>query len=241
MEMDGDAEKGEKGESPETMREDVPDPAEVAPEEDGHPPHHHGRGGRRGFGRGNRGGWGGGCRGRRFGHHGPPPPGVPPFDFAGMIRGFSQHPFFQNLREQAENYRAAAAATQNNDEPSDESDAFVPPVDIFSTERAYVLHVALPGAKKEDIGVNWDADSSVLNIAGVVYRPGDEEFLKSLSSGERKIGMFERNVKLPPAGAEEKDEIDGFGITARMEDGILIITVPKVEKEWTEIRKVDIE
>jgi HSP20 family protein len=48
-------------------------------------------------------------------------------------------------------------------------------------------------------------------------------------------------VALPPEGVEERDEIDSFGITAKMEDGVLVITVPKVEREWTEIRKVDIE
>jgi HSP20 family protein len=157
------------------------------------------------------------------------------------MRGLGGHPFFQNLREQAENYRAAPGQDNNNSNNDHaDPDAFVPPVDVFNTERDFVLHVALPGAKKEHIGVNWDPDSSVLNIAGVVHRPGDEDFLRTLSAGERKVGVFERNVTLPPAGAE-KDEIDGDAITAKMEDGVLIITVPKVEKEWTEIRKVDIE
>jgi len=103
-----------------------------------------------------------------------------------------------------------------------------------------VLHIALPGAQKEDVGVNWDAEKSELNVAGVVYRHGDEEFLKTLSTGERKVGVFERNVKLPP-GAEEKEEVDGDAITAKLEDGVLVVTVPKVEKDWTEVKKVDIE
>ena len=115
----------------------------------------------------------------------------------------------------------------------------MPPVDIFSTEKAFVLHVSLPGALKEDIGVNWDGEK--LNIAGVVYRPGNEEFLQTMTSSERKVGMFERSIKLPPVGSDEKDDIDGLGITAKMENGILIVTVPKTEKEWTAVHKVDIE
>jgi HSP20 family protein len=115
---------------------------------------------------------------------------------------------------------------------------------------AYILHVALPGAKKEDVGVNWDAEKGELNVAGVVYRPGDEEFISSLRQGERKVGVFERSVKLPLAGAaaaggegekEREEEIDSDGITAKLEDGILVVTVPKVEKEWTDVKKVDIE
>ncbi|KUJ23959.1 HSP20-like chaperone, partial [Mollisia scopiformis] len=116
---------------------------------------------------------------------------------------------------------------------------FVPPIDVFSTEAAYILHIALPGAKKDDVGVNFDSDKGVLNIAGVVYRQGDEEFLKTLTQSERKVGAFDRSVKLPPAN-EEKEEIDGDAITAKLEDGILVVTVPKVEKEWTEVKRVDI-
>lgn len=118
---------------------------------------------------------------------------------------------------------------------------FVPPIDVFSTEDAYILHIALPGAKKEDVGVNWDADKGVLNVAGIVYRKGDEEFLKTLSQSERKVGIFEREVRLPP-GNEEKEEVDGDAITAKLEDGVLVVTVPKVEKEehWTEVKRIDV-
>jgi len=121
-----------------------------------------------------------------------------------------------------------------------DSETFTPPVDIFSTEKSYILHFALPGAKKEDVGVNYDSDKGALNVAGVVYRRGDEEFLKTLTTSERKVGMFERTVKLPP-GDEEKEEVDGDAITAKLEDGVLVVTVPKIEKDWTEIKRVDIE
>jgi len=114
-------------------------------------------------------------------------------------------------------------------------------VDIFSTPSAYILHVSIPGAKKEDVGVNWDVEKSELNVAGVVYRKGDEELLKSLTKAERRVGMFDRNVRLPPAGSIEKEEVDGDAISAKLEDGVLVITVPMVEKDWTEIKKVDIE
>lgn len=154
-----------------------------------------------------------------------------------LIQAFASHPIAQALRAYAE--QAGLGADRETGDVDTEN-SFIPPIDVFSTPAAYVLHVSLPGAKKEDVGVNWDAEKSELNVAGVVYRPGDEEFLKTLSNRERKVGVFERNVKLPP-GDEEKEEVDGDNITAKLEDGILIITVPKVEKEWTEVKKVDIE
>ncbi|KAF6841098.1 Heat shock protein 16 [Colletotrichum plurivorum] len=248
----------EKDDSPDTMRE--------APDDGPDHPFAHGRRGRGRFPRG-----GGpdpwryhGHRGHR-GPHGPPPPpfappppygqhgpgGPPPpqpFDFSGFLNQWAEHPLAQQIRDwatrfgtnNATNTRGGAAAAE------DEDSSFTPPVDVFATETAYVLHFALPGARKEDIGVDWDADAGHLRVAGVVYRPGDEAFLASMASGERRVGMFSRSVPLPPAGvaanaARGGEEIDAQGITARMEDGVLVVTVPKLEKEWTEIHKVDIE
>lgn len=148
-----------------------------------------------------------------------------------MMRGFMNHPFFQSVRDQAERHRANDA----------DADAFQPPVDIFTTESSYVVHAALPGAKKDDIGVNWNPDTNTLSVAGVVHRPGDEAFLQGLVSAERRVGVFERNITLPPAGVADKDSVDGLGITARMEDGVLVVVVPKLEREWTEVRKVDVQ
>ncbi|GFP53799.1 hypothetical protein ACSS6W_001403 [Trichoderma asperelloides] len=215
--------------------------------------HGHGRGGRCG---GRRGGWrrgfggpfgggpGAGGPGGPPPHH--PPPPHPPFDFPGMMRGFMDHPFFQNLRDQAERYyRPADRNAQQQQQPEEADDTFTPPVDIFNTPTAFILHAALPGAKKDHIGVTWNPQSRTLRIAGVVHRPGDEAFLQTLTTvRERRVGVFEKEVKLPPAGVAEEDqdvEVDGSGITAKMEEGVLIVTVPKVEKEWMEVRKVDIE
>jgi HSP20 family protein len=188
---------------------------------------------------GRHGGWGG-----RGAHRGPYPfsaPGAGGFDLSALLESLSAHPLaqtFRNFAEQAARNQASGETLVPED--NDTENNFTPPIDTFSTPSAYILHVALPGAKKEDVGVNWDAEKGVLNLAGVVYRQGDEEFLKTLSQSERKVGVFERIVKLPP-GNEEKEEVDGDAITAKLEDGILIVTVPKLEKEWTEVKRVDIE
>ncbi|KIH86971.1 hypothetical protein SPBR_08909 [Sporothrix brasiliensis 5110] len=143
---------------------------------------------------------------------------------------------------------ANATGTAGDD---DTADYFVPPVDIFVDDNrgGWILHVALPGANKEDIDVQWDADRGVLTIAGVVVRPGNEAFLEGLINAERHVGLFQREVNLPPFGnqttsdnsdAPTKQEVDAAGITARMENGVLIVVVPTVDKEWTEVQKVDI-
>lgn len=47
-------------------------------------------------------------------------------------------------------------------------------------------------------------------------------------------------VHIPPLGAEG-DQIDSDRITARQEDGILIINVPRVEPELVNCKTVEIK
>lgn len=127
----------------------------------------------------------------------------------------------------------------NKEASPNNSKDFAPDADVFDTEDAYLVHVSLPGAKKEDVGVNWNADKSELSVAGVVYRPGDEDFLKTLALDERKVGVFERKVRLGSRACPAQVDADSMG--AKMEDGILIVTMPKLDREYVEVKKVDIE
>lgn len=125
-------------------------------------------------------------------------------------------------------------------EDKNENNDFTPEADIFDTPTSFVIHVSLPGAKKEDVGVNWDIEKSELSIAGVIYRPGDEDFLKTLAMDERKVGPFERKVRLGTRA--NPAQIDADGITAKLEDGVLRVEVPKLgDNGFVEVRKVDIE
>lgn len=161
----------------------------------------------------------------------------------------ANYPHAQHVREYLEralNGRNNAGHEDRGDSSGDDDmDAsFTPPLDFFEHMDKWVLHLAVPGAKKEDIGVNWDADRSVLSIGGVIHRPGDEEFLRGLVSGERRTGLFRREVRLPPAdsnSAEGKEEVNSEGISATMENGVLIVTVPKLEKERAEVKRVEIK
>lgn len=120
-----------------------------------------------------------------------------------------------------------------------DNEDFSPEADIFDTPSSYIVHVSLPGAKKEDVGVNWDAEKSELSIAGVIYRPGDEELLKTLAMNERKVGPFERKIRLGTRANPAR--VDADGITAKLEDGVLRIEVRKEDEGFVEIKKVDIE
>ncbi|PKS12046.1 hypothetical protein jhhlp_001342 [Lomentospora prolificans] len=240
--------EGATDEDDDTMKDDPP---EVPPEDDepeSPPPYggprgpHHGPHGHRRGGHGHpRGGRHGPFGGPHHGPHhggrhgrGPPPHERFGFDPSTFFRQFVHHPWAHNLCAWLESSRFPHP-------PHHDNDHFTPPLDVFENEREYVLHLAVPGAKKEDVHVHWNADKSHIDISGIIHRPGDEEFLRGLVSSERRVGYFERTVKLPPEDCESNDEVDGLGISAKMEDGVLIVVVPKSEKEWTEVHKVDIE
>ncbi|CAK4034997.1 Hypothetical predicted protein [Lecanosticta acicola] len=190
-------------------------------------PHAHGCGPCHRGGFGGRGGHG---RGRGGGPRGGP----------GRGRDHHFHPYampgpFGALAEMFQNQLFGEETTTSKDKHED----FKPEADVFDTPEAFVVHVSLPGAKKEDVGVNWDAEKSEISIAGVVYRPGDEEFLKTLALNERKVGAFERKVRLGSRANPAQVDVDA--ITARMEDGVLTVEVPKLDSGYVEIKKVDIE
>lgn len=121
---------------------------------------------------------------------------------------------------------------------STEEKDFKPPVDVFDTSDAYVIHVSLAGAQKEHCGVSWDRENSEVSVSGVIHRPGDEALLKTLALDERNIGVFERKIKL--GSKSQPAAVNADGITAKMEDGVLMIRVPKAD-EFVEIKKVDIQ
>ena len=193
-----------------------------------------GRGGFGGFGGpggpGGPGGFGGPCgRGgfgfrRGPGHHGGP-------WGRGRFGGFDPSAIAAHFWNQFNE-------TSANDKKG-ESEDHAPDADVFDTDAAFVVHLSLPGAKKEDVGVNWDAEKSELSVAGVIYRPGDEEFLKTLAMDERKIGAFERKIRLGTRA--NPAQIDAESIVAKLEDGVLTVEVPKLDAGYVEVRKVDIE
>jgi HSP20 family protein len=196
------------------------------------PPPHHARGGRRGRCGGGRGGpWGGRSP---FVPSGGLPNGPPAFmqDLAAM---FNESLFGGNANSNSNNESGEKDMTTSPTKSED----FTPEADVFDTPDAYVIHLSLPGAKKEDVGVNWDAEKSEINVAGVIYRPGDEEFLKSLALNERKVGAFERMIRL--GSRANPAHVDVEGITAKLEDGILRVTVPKMNGEFVDVKRIDVE
>ena len=117
---------------------------------------------------------------------------------------------------------------------------------MFDTPQTFVIHVPLPGAKKEDIELNWDPKAVEISITGVINRPGSEDLVKTIALDERTVGAFERTVgaferKVRLGSRVNPPKVEGDSISAKLEDGVLIIEVPKTEPDDVEVKKVEVE
>jgi len=96
---------------------------------------------------------------------------------------------------------------------------FSPNVDIYETEQKLMLLADLPGVRPEDLTV--DLRDDVLTISGEVQPfegPNEKDILI-----EYEIGKYYRQFTL-------SEVIDQGRIDAQLKDGVLQLTLPKVEK-----------
>lgn len=108
---------------------------------------------------------------------------------------------------------------------------FSPRVDIYETGQDVVVKAEIPGVSKEDLNVYIDDNS--IRLSGNTKR--DTEFKdENTYRSERFYGSFSRTIPLP---VEVKPE----NARAEYKDGILSITVPKVESSKMKSRRIDIQ
>lgn len=95
--------------------------------------------------------------------------------------------------------------------------AFAPRFDVREDTDCFVIKADIPGLKQADIEISLT--NLRLCISGHREDERTEES-KSYAMRERTFGSFSRDFMLPQS-------IDADGIEARMQDGVLEVTVPK--------------
>ncbi len=108
---------------------------------------------------------------------------------------------------------------------------FTPKIDISEDEKHLYLHAELPGVAKEDVKVSINEDNYIF-IKGTKKRPFDlnadakdgevQKEERTYIKAERSYGEFSRSFVLP-------DNINKESISAQYDNGILNITLAKIE------------
>lgn len=106
---------------------------------------------------------------------------------------------------------------------------WAPAVDIRETAEAFEIHAELPGIKKEDIKVT--VHDGVLTLQGERKKHEESSDEKS-HRVERVYGSFTRRFTLP-------DNVSENEINAAFKDGVLVLTLKKVEP--AQPRSIEVE
>lgn len=100
-----------------------------------------------------------------------------------------------------------------------------PAVNIRESDKEFILEVAAPGMKKEHFNVALD--ESRLNITAKMEE-AQGETQSNYTRREFRVMDFSRSFTLPEQG------IDEAGIKASYAEGILSVTLPKLQEEVKE-------
>jgi HSP20 family protein len=96
-------------------------------------------------------------------------------------------------------------------------DHWSPPVDAYETEEEFVLSVEAPGVERDQIDLQ--IKNQVLYIRGQ-RNPCSELSNQVFYRLERPSGSFERQFSLP-------EDVDADSVQARLNEGVLTVTLPK--------------
>lgn len=104
--------------------------------------------------------------------------------------------------------------------------------DLKDTGDAYVLEADLPGFEKKDINIEMNGD--VLTITAERHSEHEEDDKKkNYIRCERSYGSYERQFDI--------SGVESDGITAKYENGVLTLNMPKKTKTLPETKKLVIE
>ena len=115
-------------------------------------------------------------------------------------------------------FREPLWGTERFEAPGFET-VWAPPMDFAETDTEYVIRLEVPGVHKENLDVSLE--NNVLTLSGR-REFHKEEKAEQYIWQEREEGRFVRSLRLPTPVMGEK-------IEALVEDGVLMVRLPKVE------------
>ncbi|MFO7999728.1 MAG: Hsp20/alpha crystallin family protein [Marinilabilia sp.] len=102
------------------------------------------------------------------------------------------------------------------------SDMTLPAVNVHEDDNAYTIEVAAPGMKKDDFKVDYQ--NGKLTISSEKKEENKEEEEGKVTRREFNYQSFQRTFNVPENVVKDED------ISAKYEDGILKVSLPKSEE-----------
>ncbi|WAL59751.1 Hsp20/alpha crystallin family protein [Thermocoleostomius sinensis] len=107
---------------------------------------------------------------------------------------------------------------------------FFPPVELNETADAVHLKLETPGMEPKDLDVQVTAEAVSISGERKTETKTEEN---GVTRSEFRYGKFQRMIPLPA-------RIDNQSVQAEYKDGILRLTLPKVEEEKNKVVKVNL-
>ena len=111
----------------------------------------------------------------------------------------------------------------NNDEMP-RVNCTAPAVNVMESEKAYTMELAAPGIKKEYCRINLDEEGNLSLSIENKSEHKEENKKQHYLRREFSYSNYEQTYTLP-------EDVNREGIEAKVDNGILTVTLPKVSKE----------
>lgn len=142
-----------------------------------------------------------------------------------MLGGSDPFTEMEAIRQEMDQILASAFGQFQNQamlrSPFDDDPSFGSPLDLTDDGEDYTIRIELPGVKETEFSV--DLQDQILTVAGNTSEKIEETDGNRMVRNELRSGLFQRSIRLPgPVDAEK--------VNASYNDGVLTVTVPKLEK-----------
>jgi HSP20 family protein len=129
--------------------------------------------------------------------------------------------FSPNLNTVLDRLMTASQAMDDTTLGRARTQLWMPPVDIYEAETAFVVEADLPGVHQENVDIQFDRNTLTISGTRAATLPSKEKSAQLRVFGaERVSGAFSRSIRLP-------EHVDAEKISAPFADGVLKVTVPK--------------
>lgn len=124
-----------------------------------------------------------------------------------------------NSQLQSSGRQGNQPAPTREQDPRRDQPFVVPPVDVFENESGITLLADLPGVSRDRLGVRVDGETLVIEATAETPQPRDMQ----LVYGEARYPAYRRQFTL-------SRELDASRIDASLKDGVLKLSIPKLEE-----------